>query len=401
MFLNSVKWGGVNTFAQQGSNLLRISLLSIFLGPNVLGEYALAATIFAAISILVDLGLKQLYVAGQLDINEVSQEIVTSTIWWLNAICRLIIIFIILIVWFIVFLFNSDFEWLDMTLVLSLSIFISAISNSIFLTYERIGNFKYQAILTLSSELMALIFFSIFLYSNFGVWGLVLSQLIASIVFAIFSYLFFPLKKIFSFNKKVATLAFDHGKNFIKISATTFTTYSFDKLILGFFVSNEALSLYYVAQKICEIPAQFLTLIINRALLPFLRIQYEAKKHRQVFLLLVSKLKILFVFTLFFSLLILFFNILVDLKEWERVFNLIPWILIGVILRSMTQLLGTLFVLNGKISIDANYKVQEAIIYVILMPFFAWIFGLYGVVTSFIIIYSITFYRRYIYIKDI
>ena len=73
MFLNSVKWGGVNTFAQQGSNLLRISLLSIFLGPNVLGEYALAATIFAAISILVDLGLKQLYVAGQLDINEVSQ----------------------------------------------------------------------------------------------------------------------------------------------------------------------------------------------------------------------------------------------------------------------------------------------------------------------------------------
>lgn len=401
MFLNSVKWGGVNTFAQQGSNLLRISLLSIFLGPNALGEYALAATIFAAISILVDLGLKQLYVAGQLDINEVSQEIVTSTIWWLNAICRLFIIFIIFIVWFIVFLFNSDFEWLDMTLVLSLSIFISAISNSIFLTYERIGNFKYQAILTLSSELMALIFFSIFLYSNLGVWGLVLSQLIASIVFAIFSYLFFPFKKFFSFNKKVARLAFDQGKNFIKISATTFTTYSFDKLILGFFVSNEALSLYYVAQKICEIPAQFLTLVVNRALLPYLRIQYETKKHHQVFLFLISKLRRLFVFTLFFSLLILFFNILVDFKGWESVINLIPWILIGVILRSMTQLLGTLFILNGKISIDANYKIQEAIIYVVLMPFFAWIFGLYGVVTSFIIIYAITFYRRYIYIKDI
>lgn len=401
MFLNSIKWGGINTFSQQGSVLLRISLLSFFLGPKALGDYALAATMFGAFSIFVELGLKQLYVAGQLDINEVSQEIVTSTTWWLNIICRILIVFIVFIVWFIVFLFNLDLKWLSMTLFLSFNIFISALSNPVFLMYERQGDFKNQAILTLSSELMAILFFLIFLYWHFGVWGLISSQLVAVAVFSIFSYLFFPFKKCFYFNREVAKVALNQGKNFIKISGATFTTYSFDKLIIGFFVSREALSFYYLAQKVCEIPAQFLTLVVNRALLPFLKKQYENKTHAQVFSFLISKLKILFILTLCFSFLIFLFNYFLNLKDWKYVVNLIPWVLIGVILRCMTQFLGSLFILNGRISTDADYKLQEAVIYILLIPIFSWFFGVYGILTIFIFIYIFTFYRRYLYIKGV
>lgn len=249
LVFQSMKWGVVGTLSTQGANLLRIFLVSFIVGPTALGDYVLAATVFTAVSIVIELGLKQLYVGGQFDYMEITNEKILSTVWLLIILTRLFILLLLGIVYLIVGAFGESFIWLNMAMFLSIIICLQAIANPQLLVYEKLGDFKYKSICELASHTVAIIFLLIYLNYYESVWGLIYSQAIASMFFIILSYILKPYVKIAYFDFTVVNFAFRQGLNFVKISAATFITYGLDKVIISALLSKEILSIYFLAQK--------------------------------------------------------------------------------------------------------------------------------------------------------
>lgn len=400
LLFQSMRWGVVGTLSTQGANLLRIFLVSFIVGPTALGDYVLAATVFTAISIVIELGLKQLYVGGQFDYMEITNEKILSTVWLLIILTRLFILLLLGIVYLIVGAFGESFIWLNMAMFLSIIICLQAIANPQLLVYEKLGDFKYQSICELTSHTVAIIFLLIYLNYYESVWGLIYSQAIASMFFIILSYILKPYVKIAYFDFTVVNFAFRQGLNFVKISAATFITYGLDKVIISALLSKEILSIYFLAQKISEIPSQFLTLVVNRALLPYFSKMYKEDKIDKLLIVLKSRffqLFLSFVVIAFFAYILSFF---IDENEYEMVLKILPGLLIGVVFRAMTQMIGSLYIVMGNINIDAYYKIQEAVLYIVLMPLMTWLLGISGIIIAFILIYAFSFYRRYIYLRE-
>lgn len=395
-----MRWGVVGTLSTQGANILRIFLVSFIVGPTALGDYVLAATVFTAISIVIELGLKQLYVGGQFDYLKLADDKILSTVWILIILTRLFILFVLGIAYLVIDFFGESFVWLNMAIFLSIIICLQAIANPQLLIYEKLGNFKYQSVCELISQGIAVVFLFIYLNYYENVWGLVYSQATASIFFIILSYIFKPYLKIAYFDLTVATLAFRQGLNFVKISAATFITYGLDKVIISALLSKEILSIYFLAQKISEIPSQFFTLVVNRALLPYFSKMYKEDKADKLMIVLKSRFLQLFLSFVVMSLFAYILSFFIDKNEYEMVLKILPGLLIGVVFRAMTQILGSLYIVMGKISIDAYYKVQEAMLYIVLMPLMTWLWGINGIIIAFILIYAFSFYRRYMYLRE-
>lgn len=104
-----------------------------------------------------------------------------------------------------------------------------------------------------------------------------------------------------------------------------------------------------------------------------------------------------FVVIAFFAYILSFF---IDENEYEMVLKILPGLLIGVVFRAMTQMIGSLYIVMGNINIDAYYKIQEAVLYIVLMPLMTWLLGINGIIIAFILIYAFSFYRRYIYLRE-
>lgn len=395
-----MKWGVVGTLSTQGANLLRIFLVSFIVGPTALGDYVLAATVFTAISIVIELGLKQLYVGGQFDYLEIAEEKTLSTVWLLIILTRLFILLLLGIVYLVVGAFGESFVWLNMAIFLSIVICLQAIANPQVLVYEKLGDFKYQSICELVSQTVAIVYLFIYLSYYENVWGLIYSQATASIFFIILSYILKPYVKVAYFDFTVAKFAFKQGLNFVKISAATFITYGLDKVIISALLSKEILSIYFLAQKISEIPSQFFTLVVNRALLPYFSKMYKEDRTDKLLMVLQSRFLKLFMLFIVMALFAYVLSFIIDENEYQMVLKILPGLLIGVVFRAMTQMIGSLYIVMGKINIDAYYKVQEAMLYIVLMPTMTWLWGINGIIISFILIYAFSFYRRYIYLRE-
>ena len=395
-----MRWGVVGTLSTQGANLLRVFLVSFVVGPTALGDYVLAATVFTAISIVIELGLKQLYVGGQFDYLKIANEKTLSTVWLLIILTRLFILFLLGIVYLVVGAFGESFVWLNMAIFLSIVICLQAIANPQLLIYEKLGDFKYQSICELVSQSIAIIYLFIYLGYYESVWGLIYSQATASIFFIVISYILRPYIKVTHFDFTVAKFAFKQGLNFVKISAATFVTYGLDKVIISALLSKEMLSVYFLAQKISEIPGQFFTLVVNRALLPYFSKMHKESGIDKLLIVLQSRflqLFMTFVIMAIFSYVMSFF---INENDYQIVLKILPGLLIGVVFRAMTQMIGSLYIVMGKINIDAYYKVQEAMLYILLMPTMTWLLGINGIIMSFILIYAFSFYRRYVYLRE-
>ena len=396
MFKNSVGWLSITNLLVQGSNFLKIFLITLVLGPDSIAYFVISASLFAAISIVSDFGIKTLYISGEYQKieDEFGSDKLIESLWAINIGFKSIVVLFSIIVGWLSSIYWDNIEIFNYTMLLSLSSFILGFTNPNVCDSEKKTLFKNIFYIEGFSCLSSLIFTVYLLYLNFGVLGLVYSYLFSSIVSVIISFYIYGFNRPRLASHEIWKITISKGKSVLTISLATYVTYSLDKLIIASLISPTIASLYYLAQKISEIPTQFVTMVVSRALFPIYKRLYDECGFYKLKNFIVNKVKItMIIFSIIFAIFLSVRFVAIP-TQWQGVIDILPWIFLGSAFRVLGHLVSPALVVIKHLKQDAKYKLQEATFYVFSLPLCAYFFNINGVIFLFLVIYIFAFIRR-------
>lgn len=401
---SGIRWNGLSAVAGQGSHFLRLVLVAAATGPSTAGKYAIAAAIVGGASMMTEVGFRQQFIATPLKASGEAVEYKLSVAWKLSILQRLTVIGLSLSLFVINSLSNVlSTETIYAAIFLCVSSAVSALVNPELLRRERLGDFKPNALCESLGQALSLLLVVACLSRFASLTLLIGSHLAASTIHVIASYALFDRRKLHSIRVRDLAHMARQGRPFTIIAATTFATYGLDKLVLGFIGSTQAVGIYYIAQRLAEIPVSAFAVVIGRTAMP----AYLKQAHKgpsKIILSVRSYTHALFVILApcYLAVLVaLYFFPTVFPSAWSQAEDTLAILLIAASFRLGCHLLAPAMVVCNQVAMDARYKVQEAIAYLPLLVFFVWKWQEIGAAAATVLIYFFSWLRRYRFMSQI
>jgi O-antigen/teichoic acid export membrane protein len=396
-------WNSLNTAIAQGCSFLRLIVVAAAIGPTGVGQFAIAGSILTAISVLGELGIKQLFIARRvpqfIDDNEISDAEILGTVWLGNVLLRMMLVALSGLISCIIMLVSPGFMGGLLVLGLAGGSMAVALANPQLLSDERNGEFRRVAICESTGQLCGLASAVLAVRYSQSAWVLVLGQLTASVVTVLASYILLRVPRGLALNWRLLGRLLSQGKPFITIAATTYTTYTLDKVILGALYPAAIVGVYFIAQRLVEVPANLYSLISGRAALPY----YTARAHEDGAHGLKSSIKTMLWYAVAFYTSIIFILLITVARfglkwvpgSWQQGLNLVPLLLVGVAARTGCHILSPALVVLGRVRVDARLKVIESVLYLFLLPIAIAYWAAKGAAVAFSVIYLLSLCLRY------
>jgi O-antigen/teichoic acid export membrane protein len=226
-------------------NIITVSILAHILAPEYFGLVALATLTIDYLSVLNDLGLGSALIQRRQDINESANIAFTLNI--LAGIILTIITFIIApyaAVFFHEPQVTPVLRWLGLTF--SLSSFGSV--HNVLLQREL--NFRKKIVPELGNTIVKAIISISLAFAGFGVWSLVVGQLIGTSVASFLLWVLLPWRPKFSWNVTIGKELFSYGFSIMGNNAITVWEENFDYFIIGLIYNPAALGIYTLAYRL-------------------------------------------------------------------------------------------------------------------------------------------------------
>ena len=284
-------WTTIQTFSSQGIGFIVSIILARLLEPEQFGLIGMLGVVMALSNTIINGGLTQSLIRSS---NLVEEDY--STVFFFNLIGSLFIYFIV----FLSAPFIADFykqEQLESVIkVYCLTLIINAFSTVQMTRLTKSMDFKIQMKISIPSLIIGSSVGILLAYSGFGVWSLVWSALIQSLVATIqlwYSSKWRPLW-VFSRDKFYFHFHFGFKLMFSGILDTLFTNaYT---IIIGKFFSSSQVGYYNRANALQMLPVSNLSSIITRVSFPLfaqikednLRLKNIYKKIMQLVIYLVA-----------------------------------------------------------------------------------------------------------------
>ena len=380
----------------QGCNFLRLIFVAAAVGPTGMGTFAVAASVLAATSALSQLGIRQLYISGPGADAATAEEWLGSA-WVGNLLLGLCTVIISLPFGYIAALYFQEKDLFYMVVALAVSMPLSDAINPTFLLQERAGCFNKIVISDIISQATgtATAIIIVILWNSY--WALVAGTLLVSLTQVVTSYILADWPKTFNVQLKHIAELFSKGIPFCTIAIMTFITFNLDKILIASFSSEKEVGVFFLTQKVVEVPALLFNAIIGRALLPHFTNKFYtagpvALWHETRLLLLwtgfahfAAMLVVMIVYSLgSFSM----------QPAWQDTFALFPFLLVGVAARSGCNVLSPALIVVNLIGVESRYKLQKSIIYLLILPLFVAMYGAFGAAIAYACLYIVTFGRR-------
>lgn len=272
-------------------NLVAISILAHILPPEDFGVVALATLAIDYLSILNDLGVGAALIQRKGDIENAANNTFT-----LNLIAGSVLTVVTFAVAPLAAAFFEEPLVTPILRWLGLTFFISSMGSTHNIRLQREMNFQKKIIPEIGNSLLkALVSISLAL-TGFGVWSLVIGQLVGISAMVLFFWLIYPWRPQLVWNPKIAKELFTYGFSVMGDNALSILQDSFDYLIIGRLYDATALGIYTLAYRLPQMLVINVLWIMTAVLFPaFSSIQDQKEALRKGFLTVVRYVEILVV----------------------------------------------------------------------------------------------------------
>jgi O-antigen/teichoic acid export membrane protein len=249
--LNGVKWTTLNTSINSLIGPLLLLIKAWFLTPEEFAYVAIILIAFEIIQLLEDFGISQAII--QKDKITVKER---SSLFTLNLFFGITL----MILTFVISPYVADiFKLPKLVDYLSIVGIIAVLSSPsvLFRAYlQKYMLFKQVSVIAIIRNFLTLIFISLFLYLDFGVWAIVYSKIITTF-FATIAIIFVSFKLrtgriILYFSTKRVTPFLRFGFFVSMRQIINLLTNRLDELFIGYFLSPDLLGLYHFGKRVLE-----------------------------------------------------------------------------------------------------------------------------------------------------
>ena len=359
--LSGVKWTTVGNLGRAFFQLIQVSILARFLPKEAFGLVAMALFIVQFSNIFVDMGFTSSILHRQ---NATKNEY--SSIYWLNIFISFILFGFLLLITPTVARFYNEPELVKIIPILGTNILFLAAGRQHRTIMQKQFQFKAISIIELVSIVFGLILAIILAIKDFGVYSLVYSTLLVSIIsnflFLILNLNLNPIR--FHFRLK-------ETKPFLKIGGFTmgstildFFSRETDVLIIGKMLGAESLGVYSLAKQIVLKLYSLINPIVINVLSPLLSsIQNEKDRLKTSFLKIVKYLALLnfpiYSIIIVCSKEILFFLYGSEYIEYYLVLSLLAF---AYGLAALSNPVGSLHIATGRTDIGFKWTIIRVMI---------------------------------------
>ena len=277
--VKGVVWSSIERFSMQGVQFLIMIIMARLLTPKDYGLIGMLAIFLAVAQSLIDSGFSQALIRKQ-DRTDVDN----STVFYFNIVVSSALYLILFIAAPFVADFYNQPELTSVMRVVCLGVILNslAVVQRALLTVRI--DFKTQAKASLSAAVISGCIGIVLAYCGFGVWSLVVQQLLNLSVNTLLLWIFSKWRPIAVFSWKSFHELFAFGSKMLASGLLDTLYRNIYPIVIGKLFSASSLGHYTRAQQFSEFPSSNVTGIIQRVTYPILcGIQDETERLEAVY----------------------------------------------------------------------------------------------------------------------
>ncbi|MEX0609596.1 MAG: lipopolysaccharide biosynthesis protein [Balneolaceae bacterium] len=258
-------WAFMERFGTQALQLVIFIVLARILTPEAFGLMGMLAVFIAVSQSLTDSGFGQALIQ-----KKNTDEIDYSSVFYINLIISGLVYLILYMSAPYIAAFYSEPTLVELVRVLGLRFIIAAFSMVQIAKLTKELRFKELMIAKLPSTLLGGTLGIVAAYKGYGVWSLVIQQLIDTTAYSIQVWIQAKWKPLLVFNWERIKSLFDFGSK-IMIEGVLSTIYqNIYELMIGRYFSTAQVGFYTQANKIKQLPVQNISNALSRVTFPIL-----------------------------------------------------------------------------------------------------------------------------------
>ncbi|OQX61706.1 MAG: hypothetical protein DRI32_00165 [Chloroflexi bacterium] len=261
--VRGIMWTYVSYYSGKLLVFLSTIALARLLSKDDFGVAGYALVVISSLNVLSSLGVGQALIYLKKDPKA------TDTAFWLG----LSISFVLFAAtWFaapLVGAFFGDPRAIPVTRALAFSYPISSLSYIHDMILRKKLSFKRKFIPDLSKSLGKGIFAILFALLGYGVWSLIYSQLLGSLIASIAYWIVVPWKPSFYFSRPLAKKLLHFGLNIVAVNSLSVLLNNSDALLIGRFMGAAILGVYTLAFRVPNMLIMQFNALVSKVIFPF------------------------------------------------------------------------------------------------------------------------------------
>lgn len=342
---SGIRWIGLGQIANRFLSICSTVILARLLLPEEFGTIALARLVLGFFMLFSSWGINSAIIVEEKNINNVA-----NASFWINFAIMLFLAILILI---ISPLASKFYETPILTPILHL-LAIGLILQSFELVPQALlaKELRYN-ILTKVSLLIELISGSLVIllaFLGFGVWSLVIPQILSSPIRSIFYWKITKWKPSFQINQTHIKNVFHFGKNILGSELVRYLNQNTDYFFIGRMLDSIQLGYYTFAYRLANWPVENIVKIVNTVSLPTLsKYQDDIAELKRMFLKMIGMVSLItfpifgILFGITHELIIVAFG-----EKWLPAENVLKILLIFGLMRAIFSPTGRIFLILKK-----------------------------------------------------
>lgn len=338
-------WSGTSQGVRQILQFVITAILARLLTPDDFGVVGMAAVFTGFISVFNEMG----WGASLIQKQDLTNRHI-STVFWINIIVGIIMTIVTICISPLVALFYHKEILKPIVAVLGLNFFIGSfalVQNALLTKNMR---FKKLTFVEICSLCLTGVFGITLAIKGFGVWSLVYTSLLGSLINTILLWICSSWRPSFVFDWSKFKELFGFSTNLFAFQIVNYFARNLDYLLIGKFLGAASLGYYTLAYKLMMYPLQNISQVICRVLFPaFSAIQSDKQRVKDTYLKVIQSISMI-TFPMMLGLFVIAPELisLVYGNKWEPVVFLIQVLCFTGMLQSVGTTVGTIFMSQGR-----------------------------------------------------
>lgn len=381
--ISGIRWTALENAISLLVSLASISILTRFLVPEDFGLMAIAMVVIGFSQAFVDMGFSNAILYRQ---DLTSRQL--STLYWLNLCAGLIVFAILLIGAQLVAGFYAEPSLQAVVMLASINFLILPLGQQFAVLMRKEFKFHLLSKIGIFGRLLTLLVAVLLAYYGFGVYALVISNLVGAAVTTILM-IYFGL----TYHRPALQMHVSEVKDFFSFGAyqmmekmANYFNSNIDTIIIGRALGVGDLGIYNIAKQLTMRPAQMINPIVTRVALPLMaKMQNDIPQLKNIYLTSINYLCSVN-FPIYFM--IYFFandiTLLMLGEKWLHAVPTIQLLAIYCALRSIGNPVGSLLLARGRAKLAFLWNLALLAILPVSM-FIGSFWGLHGIAMSLVI----------------
>ncbi len=284
-----IGWNYLTFGVRKLLNLIAISILAHLLSPENFGLVALATLTMDYLSILSDLGLGAAIIQRKDSIDESA-----NIAFILNFIAGIFLTILTYLIAPLAADFFRDQQVIPVLRWLGLTFVIASLGSIHNVLLQRNLDFKKRIIPDVGNSVSKAAVSIVFALTGFGVWALVIGQLVGTAVGAVLLWIVQPWRPRFQWNTGIARELLKYGLSIMGMHAVTIWEDSFDYLAIGRIYNSTLLGIYSIAYRLPQMMVINILWVMTAVIFPaFSSIQDDREAMKKLFLSIMRYVEII------------------------------------------------------------------------------------------------------------